>query len=78
MSLNDSYWEKYLDSVKNRIPDTVNSNEVGEELKEELLELYNILDDKEESLEGRKQKALEVEHFLWMCNSMDNDDVKKR
>ena len=78
MSLNENYWEKHLEDLKGRIPDVVNNNEIGTELKEELLGLYNILDDKGLPLEWRKQKAVLVEHFFKICDTINENNPRKR
>ena len=78
MSLSESYWENYLDKLKNTITDVINNNLIDHELQDELLELYKTLDDKNISLDERKQKAKLVDHYLEMCNDIVNDDYRKR
>ena len=78
MSLNDIYWENYLENVKNKIPEAINNNMIGKELQEELLELYRLLDDNNISITEKKQRAKLVEHYLEMCREIINNEPKRR
>ena len=78
MNLDDNYWENYLNELMFKIMEAVNNKEIGEYLQNELLSLYKKINDKNETLEKRKQMAVLVEHYLGIVKEITDDSVKKR
>ena len=78
MNLDDNYWENYLNELMFKIMEAVNNKEIGEHLQNELISLYRELNNKNETLEKRKQMAVLAEHYLGIVKEITGDSVKKR
>ena len=78
MNLDDNYWENYLNELMFKIMEAVNNKEIGEHLQNELISLYRKLNNKNETLEKRKQMAVLAEHYLGIVKEITGDSVKKR
>lgn len=78
MSLKDNYWESYIEKVKDRITETVNSSSIGDVLQDELLDLYKILDDNDLAMGERKRKAVLAEHYLNIISDTPYNNNRRR
>ena len=78
MNLDNNYWENYLNELMIKIMGVANNKEIGEHLQNELISLYRKLNNKNETLEKRKQIGVLVEHYLEIAKKITENSVKKR